>query len=99
MCYSKRMKIYCRYGTRKNGEGETEKERASVKVLKKELASNFEVFKKIHKAGQQMLKDRNLKGDKSIALHEILIDHQIDETDRELTYELAPGMKILNVKL
>ena len=58
-----------------------------------------EVFKSLHKAGRHMLKDRNLKGDKSIALHEILIDHQIDATDRDLTYELQTGLGILNVHL
>ena len=58
-----------------------------------------ELFKNLHKAGQHMLKDRNLKGDKTIALHEILIDNQLDETDRELEYELVPGLGILNVKL
>ena len=57
------------------------------------------IFKSLHKAGQQMLKNRNLKGDKSIALHEILIDHQIDETDRDLEYELQKGLGILNVHL
>lgn len=56
-------------------------------------------FKKEHKAVQQMLKNRNAVGDKSIALHEFLIDNQLDETDRELTYELAPDSKILTVKL
>ena len=58
-----------------------------------------ELFKNLHKAGQQMLKSRNLRGDKSIALHEILIDHQVNDTDRGLEYELQPGMGILNVKL
>ena len=58
-----------------------------------------EVFKNLHKAGQQMLKDRNLKGDKTIALHELLIDNQVDSTDRDLEYELQPGLGILNVKL
>ncbi len=57
------------------------------------------VFKKLHKAGQYMLKDRNLKGDKTIALHEILIDNQVNETDRDLEYDLQPGLGILNVKL
>ncbi|HFA52174.1 MAG TPA: hypothetical protein ENJ95_24415 [Bacteroidetes bacterium] len=56
-------------------------------------------FKKLHKASQHMLKDRNLKGDKTIALHEIIIDNQIDETDRDLEYELQPGLGILNIKL
>ncbi|GJM33801.1 MAG: hypothetical protein DHS20C18_28020 [Saprospiraceae bacterium] len=58
-----------------------------------------ELFKKLHKASQHMLKDRNLKGDKAIALHEMIIDNQLDDTDRELNYELQPGLGILNVKL
>ena len=58
-----------------------------------------EVFKNLHKASQQMLKDRNLNGDKSIALHETLIDHQLNETDRDLQYELEPGLGILKVSL
>ncbi|HHG86225.1 MAG TPA: hypothetical protein ENJ82_15855 [Bacteroidetes bacterium] len=58
-----------------------------------------EIFKKLHKAAQHILKDRNLKGDKTIALHEILIDNQLDETDRNLAYELQAELGILNVKL
>ena len=58
-----------------------------------------ELFKKLHKAAQHMLKDRNLKGDKTIALHETLIDNQVDETDRDLEYELQSGLGILRVKL
>lgn len=57
------------------------------------------LFKSLHKAGQQMLKDRNLKGDKSIALHEILIDNQLDEKDRDLTYDFQAAMGILNIEL
>jgi hypothetical protein len=42
-----------------------------------------------------MLKDRNLKGDKAIAIHEILIDHELDPTDRELPFFEEDGiMKI-----
>ncbi len=58
-----------------------------------------ELFKTLHKANQHMLKDRNLKGDKTVALHELLIDNEIDDTDRDLTYDLQPGLGILNVKL
>ncbi|MCB0578898.1 MAG: hypothetical protein KDD10_06265 [Phaeodactylibacter sp.] len=58
-----------------------------------------ELFKSLHKASQQMLKSRNLRGDKSIALHGILIDHQVNDTDRSLEYELPPGLGVLNVKL
>ena len=56
-------------------------------------------MKKLHKAKQHMLKDRNLKGDKSIALHELLIDNEIDSTDRDLVYDFQPGLGILNIKL
>ena len=58
-----------------------------------------EIFKKLHKAGQQMLKNRNLQGDKTIALHEILIDNQIDETDRNLDYTWQKGLGILKIQL
>lgn len=52
-------------------------------------------FKVNHKAAQHMLKDRNLKGDKAIAIHEILIDHELDPTDRELPFFEEDGiMKI-----
>ena len=57
-----------------------------------------ELFKKLHKAEQQMLKDKNLKGDKTIALHEILIDNQLDETNRVLEYDLQVQLWVLSVK-
>ena len=58
-----------------------------------------ELFKKLHKAKQHMLKDRNAKGDKTIALHELLIDNEISNTDRNLEFECQKELKILNVKL
>lgn len=58
-----------------------------------------EIFKNLHKASQHMLKDKNLKGDKTIALHEILIDHQIEAQDRTLDYEWQSGLGILKVSL
>ncbi len=58
-----------------------------------------ELFKKLHKANQHMLKARNLKGDKTIALHEMLIDHDLDDTDRDLAYDTQTDLSILNVKL
>ena len=62
-------------------------------------AKSDELFKKLHKAKQHMLKGRNLKGDKTIALHELLIDNEIDDTDRDLAFEFQPGLGILNIKL
>jgi hypothetical protein len=58
-----------------------------------------ELFKKLHKASQHLIKDRNLQGDKSIALHEILIDEQIDDSDRSLAYEYEPALGVLNIQL
>ncbi|MEM6963148.1 MAG: hypothetical protein AAF573_00190 [Bacteroidota bacterium] len=58
-----------------------------------------DLFKKLHKAKQHMLKDRNAKGDKAIALHELLIDHEINSTERDLEFEAQAALKILNVKL
>jgi protein-disulfide isomerase len=58
-----------------------------------------ELFKKLHKASQAMLKNSNQQGDKSIALHDILIDHQLDGQDRALDYECLKGLGILNVRL
>ncbi|MEL6717421.1 MAG: hypothetical protein AAFP82_01760, partial [Bacteroidota bacterium] len=58
-----------------------------------------ELFKQLHKAKQHMLKDRNAQGDKTVALHELLIDHEISSIDRELEYECQKELRILNVKL
>lgn len=58
-----------------------------------------ELFKKLHKANQHMLKDRNLEGDKSIALHELLIDNQLDDSDRKLEFKVEPALGILNIKI
>ncbi len=58
-----------------------------------------DLFKKLHKAKQFMLKDRNIRGDKSIVLHELLIDNDVNDSDRNLEYEVQKELKILNVKL
>lgn len=58
-----------------------------------------ELFKQLHKTKQHMLKDRNEQGDKTIALHELLIDNEIDRTDKALAYEYEEALKILTVKL
>jgi len=62
-------------------------------------AVSDELFKKLHKTSQQMLKARNLKGDKSLALGEILIDNQLDESDRDLEYKVEEALGVLSVKL
>jgi hypothetical protein len=56
-------------------------------------------FKKMHQAGQFMLKNKNLQGDKTVAIHEILIDNELDEEDKELFFEIQGQGKILNIQL
>ena len=57
------------------------------------------IFPTQHKAGLQMLKKRNLQGDRTISLQEIIIDHDIDDTDRELPFLHQPGMQLLHITL
>ena len=58
-----------------------------------------DLFKKLHKAKQHMLKSKNANGDKSIALHELLIDNEVNAINRDLEFEVQNELKILNVKL
>jgi hypothetical protein len=58
-----------------------------------------DMFKQVHKCSLVILKDRNLKGDKTISLQEVIIDNDLDPADRSLEYTSAPGLNILQVKL
>jgi hypothetical protein len=58
-----------------------------------------EVFKTIHKAHQQLLKEKNAAGDKSISVQEILLDHDLDNHNRDLEYIAEEPLHILKVKL
>jgi len=58
-----------------------------------------EIFPTIHKGDLQMLKTRNLEGDKTISLQEIIIDHDLDDSDRDLLYMHQPGVRMLHVTL
>ena len=66
------------------------------KILLLAPASNSE-FKIIHKTAQYMLKEKTLQGDKSISIHEILIDQELDESDRELSFSEAEGIIKINL--
>lgn len=57
------------------------------------------VFKQLHKCALVLLKDRNLKGDKALSLQEIIIDNDLDDTDRSLSYKNESGLNILQVNL
>ncbi|RDB06368.1 hypothetical protein [Runella aurantiaca] len=45
-------------------------------------------FEKLHKTHWQTLKDKNLAGDKSLFVREILIDNDLDDHDRELSFDV-----------
>ena len=56
-------------------------------------------FTKMHEAKQCLLKDKNMHGDKSIAPHALIIDHELDETDRELEFELNEQVGWIKINL
>lgn len=56
-------------------------------------------FVKMYKPTQFLLKSRNLKGDKTIAIREILIDHNLDMTDRELEFEIVEKTNLIKVNI
>jgi soluble P-type ATPase len=58
-----------------------------------------ELFKTIHKANQQMLKMKNASGDRSISIQELFLDNDIEETNRNLEFEVQQKLHILKVKL
>lgn len=58
-----------------------------------------DVFRQLHKTKQHLLKAGTSADNRTIALHEILIDHQISDADRELAFEWQKELGILNVQL
>lgn len=56
-------------------------------------------FAKMFQPSQFLLKQRNLKGDMTLAIREILIDNDLDMTDRNLTYEVIEKTNLIKVKI
>ena len=56
-------------------------------------------FVKMYKPTQFLLKSRNLKGDKTLAIREILIDNDLDVTDRDLEYEVIEKTNLIKVNM
>jgi len=56
-----------------------------------------EYFIRIHKTTQQILKTRNAAGDRSVAIHDLILDHGIDEDDRILNYSIEAALNVLKV--
>ncbi|WP_064196290.1 MULTISPECIES: hypothetical protein [Emticicia] len=55
-------------------------------------------FEKMHKTTWAVLKLRNLNGDKTISIQDLILDNDLDETDRTLTYDLK-NTGILSIEL
>jgi len=56
-------------------------------------------FVKMHKPTQFLLKSRNLKGDKTLAIREILIDNDLDTSDRDLDYITIEKTNLIKVSI
>lgn len=57
-------------------------------------------FTKIHQQPAQfLLKSINIKGDQSLAIREILIDHNLDMTNRKLDYEIIKKTNLIKIKM
>lgn len=56
-------------------------------------------FKSLHKCSLAMLKVRNVAGDASLSLQELLIDNDLDDSDRSLAHEQPSGMSLLKIEL
>ncbi|MEM6394888.1 MAG: hypothetical protein AAF741_00975 [Bacteroidota bacterium] len=56
-------------------------------------------FKSLHDCSLVMLKVRNMQGDRSLSLQEIIIDHDLNPADRALEFTAKPGISVLQVFL
>lgn len=54
-------------------------------------------FVKMYKPTQFLLKSRNLKGGRTLAIREILIDNDLDMTDRSLDFEIVKKTNLIKV--
>lgn len=55
------------------------------------------IFKTIHKTNEAILKHRNNNGDRSISIQELILDNDIDNTNRLLDYKADHAAGILSV--
>ena len=67
------------------------------KILVTPVSSQW--FIKMHKPTQFLLKEKNLKGDRSIAIREILIDHDIIFPDGPLSYEVIEKTNLIKINI
>ena len=63
------------------------------------VPSGDELFRKLHKVTQQLFKTKNINGDKSVSIKDLLIDNNIDSHDRDLEFVAEEALHILKIKL
>ena len=68
---------------------------AQGKMLITPVSSQW--FVKMHEPTQFLLKSRNLKGDRTLAIREILIDNDLDTSDRVLHYEVVEKTNLIKI--
>ncbi|MEM7549942.1 MAG: hypothetical protein AAF363_09710 [Bacteroidota bacterium] len=54
-------------------------------------------FPKLHESKEYLVKDKDLKGTKSIAIMDILIDHELDSEDRPLSFKLNDSKRYIKI--
>ncbi len=58
---------------------------------------NSRWFANLYSPTQFLLKSRNLKGDRTLAIREILIDNDLNMEDRNLIFELEKDLNLISV--
>ena len=56
-------------------------------------------FPKLHQTHQQFLKVKNQAGDAATALHALLLDYDLDGTDRDLDFSINQKSQFLKISL
>lgn len=56
-------------------------------------------FVKMYEPTQFLLKSRNLKGDRTLAIREILIDNDLEIIDRDLEFEIIEKTRLIKIKI
>lgn len=57
------------------------------------------LLSKLHKTSQQMLKERSANGSLAFYVLEVLLDHDLSRTNRDLSFERLPKLMAISVKL
>ena len=56
-------------------------------------------FVKMYEPIQFLLKSRNIKGDRTLAIREILIDNDLDMSDRTLEFEVIEKTNLIKIMI